>query len=79
MIISSSQRSNWMWRFGRRSVFDFWSSGLICCGEIEKLTKGSLDSGSKSERRFDACQQEMNIKFRGADRVLLKNKRNLLG
>ncbi len=47
--------------FGRRSVFDSWSRGLICCEEIEKLAKGSLGPGSKSERRFDACQQGMNI------------------
>ena len=34
---------------------------LCSCGCIlRNLTKGSLDSGSKSERGFDACQQRMN-------------------
>ena len=34
---------------------------LCSCGCIlRNLTKGSLDSGSKSDRGFDACQQGLS-------------------
>jgi len=47
----------------KERVHHGWGMGEATKGSegLRNLTKGSLGSGSKSERRFDACQQGMNI------------------
>ena len=46
----------------KERVHHGWGMGEATKGSegLRNLTKGSLDSGSKSERGFDACQQGMN-------------------